>query len=45
MSFKVREKKATSDPASRKDNKKRTNKIKIRIVVAAGVINKSVINW
>jgi hypothetical protein len=37
-SFKVSEKKAISEPASKKDNKKRITTKKIRIVVAAVVI-------
>lgn len=41
ISLNVREKKAISDPASKKDNMKRMTTKKISMVVAAGVIAKS----
>ena len=40
MSLKVREKKAISEPASKKDNMKSITTINISTVVAAGVIAK-----
>lgn len=42
MSFSVNEKNAISEPEKRKDKTKRTNRIKTRMEVAAGVL---VIIW
>ena len=44
MSFSVKEKKATSLPATRKEMMNRMKIIKISMVVAAGVIAKKLIN-
>lgn len=42
ISLSVREKKATSEPANKKDSRNSTNNVNTKTVVAAGVMAKSV---